>query len=179
MRLDSSTQVQNVAKDGIKTHPQYDNPPQTRVNDIALLKLPVPVQLNKYVGIVRLAFVNDNYEGELTTASGFGKTGDNSRTNELYWVNLRVYNNGDCATYYGPGLIDNSRLCTASGSAQNPMQTCQGDSGGPLVTASNNMQIGLTSFGYQSCETGSPAVFTRTSSHKRWIERTTGITFRN
>lgn len=177
MRLDSSTQVQNVAENGLKTHPGYDS--SSRVNDIALVKLPVPVQLNKYVGVVDLAINSDEtYEDELTTASGFGKTGDNSRTNELYYVHLRVMNNNPCSRYYSKGLIDESRLCTASGSAQHPMQTCQGDSGGPLVLASNRKQVGLTSFGYTSCEQGAPAVFTRINSHKEFIQRTTGIHFR-
>lgn len=178
IRLDSTTQVQNVVENGLKTHPGYDS--TSRVNDIALVQLPVPAQLNKYVGIVRLAINSDEtYEDELAAASGFGKTGDNSRTNELYFVNLRVMDNDRCSRYYSTGLVDDSRLCTASGSTETPMQTCQGDSGGPLVLAGNLMQIGLTSFGYKSCEQGAPAVFTRINSHKEFIQTTTGIHFRN
>lgn len=169
-------QSQIVPRSGLRTHPTYNR--ETKANDIALIRLPTGVQLNSKVGLVQLA-INDgsSYVNIITTASGFGKTGDNSRTDDLMYVNLRVIPNNECARSFMPGRIDHTRLCTGSGSPQNPMQTCQGDSGGPLVLSSNKMQIGLTSFGATSCEAGRPAVFTRINSHQGFIERTTGINF--
>lgn len=148
------------------------------MNDIGLVRLPTAARLTDRVGLVRLA-INDgsSYVNIVTTASGFGKTGDNSRTDDLMYVNLRVITNSECATRFRPGRIDNTRLCTGSGTPERPMQTCQGDSGGPLVLSSNTMQIGLTSFGGTSCEEGRPAVFTRINSHKNWIESTTQMNF--
>lgn len=169
-------QTQVIPRSGLKTHPQYNT--ETKANDIALVRLPTAAQLNNRVGLVRLA-INDgsSYVNILTTASGFGKTGDNSRTDDLMYVNLRVIPNSDCARSLIAGRINNTRICTGSGTPDHPMQTCQGDSGGPLVLNSNQMQIGLTSFGAKSCERASPAVFTRINSHKSYIERTTGMSF--
>ncbi|KAL5285101.1 hypothetical protein ACFFRR_007066 [Megaselia abdita] len=169
-------QSQIIPQSGLRTHPQYNT--ETKANDIALIRLPMSVQLNNRVGLVTLA-INDgsSYVNSITTASGFGKTGDNSRTDDLMYVNLRIIGNNECASYFRPGRVDGTRICTGSGTPQNPMQTCQGDSGGPLVLSSNKMQIGLTSFGATSCEKGTPAVFTRINSHKRFIERTTGLNF--
>lgn len=165
-----------VPRSGLRTHPRYDR--TTKVNDIALIRLPTSAQLNNRVGLVRIA-INDgsSYVGALATASGFGKTGDNSRTDDLMYVNLRVISNVECARSYASGGVDNSRLCTASGTLDRPRQTCQGDSGGPLVLSSERIQIGLTSYGKKSCVRGVPVVFTRINSHKNFIERTTQMAF--
>lgn len=160
----------------MRTHPNYNA--DTRRNDIALIRLPTAVTLNSRVGLIRLA-INDgsSFVNSVAVASGFGKTGDNSRTDDLMYVNLRVIGNNECEGEFRPGLIDGTRLCTGSGTPDRPMQTCQGDSGGPLVMNSNRQLIGVTSFGGKSCEMGKPAVFTRINSHKNFIERTTGMSF--
>lgn len=147
------------------------------MNDIALIKLPRAVTLNDRVGLVNLDINNGSpFLNVIATASGFGKTGDDSKTDDLMYVHLRVISNDECAQYYRPGRIDNSRLCTGSGTSNRPTQTCKGDSGGTLVQSSNKMQIGITSFG-KKCEDGVPAVFTRINSHKRFIEETTRMSF--
>lgn len=51
---------------------------------------------------------------------------------------------------------------------------CEGDSGGPLFTF-NNTLIGITSFGKETCEDGSPQVFTRVSEYTKWIKKVSGV----
>lgn len=169
-------QTQIVDRSGLRTHPRYDR--GSKVNDIALIRLRTPAQLNGRVQLVRLAINDDSsYINAVTTASGFGKTGDNSRSDDLMYVNVRVILNSDCVRSFRPDGVDRTRLCTESGTPGNPTQACKGDSGGPLVLSSNKVQIALTSYGGKSCERGIPVVFTRINSHKNFIERTTQMSF--
>ncbi|KAB7500752.1 Chymotrypsin-like protease CTRL-1 [Armadillidium nasatum] len=54
---------------------------------------------------------------------------------------------------------------------------CHGDSGGPLVSCNNGTRctlIGVVSFGFPLCRNvGLPAVFTRVTTYKRWIDLNT------
>lgn len=50
---------------------------------------------------------------------------------------------------------------------------CNGDSGGALV--SEGLQVGITSFNYQSCEAGKPSVFTRISEFTQWIQENSDV----
>lgn len=106
------------------------------------------------------------------TVSGFGKTGDDTKSShELRYTNLKVISNRVCSMSYRPGVVDGSKICCDS---RGPHSTCQGDSGGPLVLKGTYNLVGLTSFGGDSCEQGTPVVFTRVSAHKRFLEKYLG-----
>ncbi|KAL5288495.1 hypothetical protein ACFFRR_008991 [Megaselia abdita] len=163
--------------DYLITHPNYTR--KKVLNDIALIRLPQPLNYTDHIDEVDLR-INDKsyYVGKNVTASGFGKTSDSSKPSKtLMWTTLTVITNQVCARSYQSGLVDNTKLCTSAGTRFKPHSTCQGDSGGPLVLTESLEQIGLVSFGGDSCQRGTPVAFTRVSAHKGFIEDTTGISF--
>lgn len=149
------------------------------MNDIALIRLPEPLNYTDHIDKVELR-INDKstYVGKNVTSSGFGKTSDSSKPSKtLMWTTLTIITNRVCARSYQSGLVDNTKLCTSAGTRVKPHSTCQGDSGGPLVLTETLEQIGLVSFGGDSCQRGTPVAFTRISAHKDFIEDNSGLSF--
>lgn len=163
--------------DDLITHPKYSR--KKVVNDIALIRLPTPLNYTDHIDVVGLRIDDKStYVGKNVTASGFGKTSDTSKSSKtLMWTTLTVITNRVCARSYQSGLVDKTKLCTSAGNRIEPHSTCQGDSGGPLVLTDTLEQIGLVSFGGDSCERGIPVAFTRISAHKEFIEDNTGLSF--
>ena len=53
---------------------------------------------------------------------------------------------------------------------------CKGDSGGPMMCGcEHNVQAGITSFGDPDCSGRRPAVYTRVSEYRDWIQHYTGV----
>ncbi|KAH8395067.1 hypothetical protein KR215_009506, partial [Drosophila sulfurigaster] len=146
-------------------------------NDISLIKIPAVAYTTKIqpVTLPSVASSYSTYAGETVVASGWGRTSDSSSSvaTNLQYVDLTVITNTVCAATYGTSIVTSSNICV---STTNGKSTCNGDSGGPLVLKSNNVQVGLTSFGAAAgCEKGYPAAFTRTTSYLDWIKSNTGI----
>ncbi|CAG2066185.1 unnamed protein product [Timema podura] len=154
----------------------------TLFNDVALLKLPVPVQSNQYIQTISLAAGYNSFENHHAQVSGFGKTSDlpalsatsfvpdtNSVSSTLNYADLKVINNNECLRYYSPSIILDSTLCCATVSGGS---TCNGDSGGPLIMRNGGqpVQIGVVSFvSSKGCASGYPAGYARVSSFYQWI----------
>lgn len=142
-------------------------------NDIALLEIPFTEYSHniKPVKLPDMVKSNSSYAGESAIATGWGLTSNSaSSTPEmLHWVKLTVISNEACQRSF---QIPPSNICTATIEGSN---VCDGDSGGPIVLESNNVQIGVISFGVESCTKSVPAVYTRVTSYLKWIEEKTGI----
>jgi trypsin len=126
------------------------------------------------------------------TAAGFGVTemyDDGSYNNPatlLQTVNLEAMTNEECndskdanstEAVYQQGyqdLISPDMLC-ANGDGRD---TCVGDSGGPLViagsslTGEDDVQVGITSWGFQCGTDEFPGVYARVSHQYQWIRQT-------
>lgn len=168
-------QLRYVNKSDLHTHPFYN--PVTLRFDISLVHLQEALNYNENVSKIGIELNNQSasYAGERSTASGFGKTGDNQTSSDvLMYTSFEVISNQDCVKYYSPLVVDYSNICV---NTTGPHSTCQGDSGGPLVLDSVGKQIGLTSFGGSSCQQGIPVGFTRLSAHRFFIQFTTKMTF--
>ncbi|CAB3379401.1 Hypothetical predicted protein [Cloeon dipterum] len=156
-------------------HPNYSD--YTLVNDIALLKLPTPLNLTDYINVVKLPPASDatkTFVGVNATVSGFGRFTNNSTVSSyLNYVVLPVISNTECLSYYGSSVID-STLCCAT---QTNQSHCKGDSGGPLVYTDSDgsvVQIGVVSYGsIYGCDAG-PNGYARVSSFLNWMSATIG-----
>ncbi|XP_050314731.1 brachyurin-like [Anthonomus grandis grandis] len=169
---ESSRQTQTSAT--FIVHPSWDS--STLTNDVALVKLTTPAELNSYVQIIQLASGSNSYANNQGIATGWGKTIDSqsSVTDILRYETNTIMNNEQCKATDSDyaSVIKDTHLCQ---SGEGIRGICKGDSGGPLVT--NGVQVGITSFSYKSCEAGKPSVFTRITSFSDWITNNSDVTF--
>ncbi|KAJ3666931.1 hypothetical protein Zmor_002353 [Zophobas morio] len=158
-------------------HPEYRA--DAFYNDIALLKLDKPVEINSYV---RPACLNTNFDIPVSqvVATGWGLTQfSGSRSEDLQKVTLDITDHQMCNSNYrnirplNKGISNDKHICT--GSETEDRDTCQGDSGGPVQIHHNNDPklcmydiVGVISFG-KGCAQG-PSVNTRVSYYIKWIE---------
>ncbi|XP_009977998.1 PREDICTED: chymotrypsin-like protease CTRL-1 [Tauraco erythrolophus] len=85
----------------------------------------------------------------------------------LQQVALPLVSQRQCRQYWG-NQITSSMLCASGVGAS----SCQGDSGGPLVYQNGNIWtlIGIVSWGNSNCNVRTPAVYTRISRFRNWID---------
>jgi secreted trypsin-like serine protease len=168
---------QNLTVVQVIPHPNYQSG-QGFDNDMALLKLSAPAQLNGRVALVTLLTSpagNPLVEpGNLGTVTGWGTTSEaGSTSNVLMEVALPLISNASCSAAYN-GITDNM-LC--AGTPEGGKDSCQGDSGGPLVVPNPDggwLQAGVVSFGRGCARPGVPGVYARVSRYIDWINGHTG-----
>ncbi|KAI6077486.1 Chymotrypsin-like protease CTRL-1 [Aix galericulata] len=167
-----AVQVKTVTKvsrvDAAVTHPNWDS--YNLNNDITLLKLSSPAQLGPRVAPVCLAPANLALPSNLQcVTTGWGRTNTNSNALavRLQQVTLPLVSQSQCMQYWGSS-ITSSMLCAGGVGAS----SCQGDSGGPLVYQNGNVWtlIGIVSWGSSNCNIRTPAVYTRVSQFRNWID---------
>lgn len=133
-------------------------------NDIMLVKFSPPVTS---LPTVKLNFnTNFPYANQPMTIMGFGQTTDSyGYVHQLRSALVYEVPYSTCVAIY-PNIIEGQHICVENTA---PLHiTCAGDSGGPLVWGSGNLEIGVLSFGAQTCTDG-PSVFTRTSYYQSWL----------
>ncbi|KYO34936.1 kallikrein-14-like [Alligator mississippiensis] len=146
-------------------HPDYK--PRSKDNDIMLVKLCRPVQINKNVQSLALA-ASCPVPGMVCQVSGWGTTTspEVSYPNILQCANLTIIRPEVCHVIY-PNLFNQNIVCASGGK----VDACQGDSGGPLVC--NGKLQGIVSWGPQVCgDPNYPGVYTSVCRFKKWIEDT-------
>jgi secreted trypsin-like serine protease len=80
-----------------------------------------------------------------------------------------------CQTYFT--AKDNLQICNR-GLPEGGKDSCSGDSGGPLFIKNTTIISALVSYGYGCARKRVPAVNTRISAYKSWIQ-TTICTYNN
>ncbi|XP_044258985.1 serine protease snake-like isoform X2 [Tribolium madens] len=154
-------------------HTNYDS--FSFYNDIALVKLEKPIELNSYARPACL-YTEKSISVEKGIATGWGITSfpSHSQSDQLNKVELVFVSNELCNKTYDGFVVDDSQLCAGSG--KDEKDTCQGDSGGPLQIYHEGDDIlcmydvvGITSFGQFDCGLA-PGVYTRVSHYIKWIE---------
>merc|ERR1712088_969580 len=151
-------------------HKDFDS--RTLVNDIAILTLETPAKISGAVNVICLPDYVNSFVNRQVTVAGWGSKGEGkSQPKELYKVNVNVWSNNQCAAAYDhriPGEIKDSMICAAAPGKD----SCSGDSGGPLfLDQSNNVQIGIVSWGIGCARGDSPGVYTRVTKMMDWIKR--------
>lgn len=160
----------DVAK--IIMHEKY-NTPIRYSNDIALIKLMSPAELEVGVGLVclpdtghQLPFDNSNKTCWIT---GWGTlSAGGNQPNSLMQASVPLVSKQRCVNAF-PGEIDDSMLC--AGLDIGGVDTCQGDSGGPLVCEFNGTWYleGVTSWGYGCAQPGKYGMYAKVRSVKSWL----------
>lgn len=83
-----------------------------------------------------------------------------------------IVNQEKCATAYkNLAPITDRMIC--AGFDKGGKDACQGDSGGPLV--SNNVLVGVVSWGYGCAQANYPGVYSRVASVRNWISEQSGV----
>jgi len=170
-RADTNNTVSRVKR--VLWHMNYS--PHTNIHDIALFELETPVVFSKNISSVRLPSSDDDFSGQNATVTGWGRYKRKLRKTSpvLKEYTGLVVPPAMCAKAWKkfPGIVAyKDRHVCLNITMGTP---CHGDSGGPLVSCSGNActQIGVVSFGYPLCmNVGLPAVFTRVTHYRDWID---------
>ena len=165
--LSTGGTVYTVTKKWI--HPEYTT---NLRNDVGLLKIapscfcsPPSVTLNRDRSF-------PSTTGHPLTVIGFGRTAEGGGPSEiLQKLGVGFVNDDECATKYG-SFDQNIKMCADKDGGG----TCQGDSGSPLLNVDSVTgaisQVGIVSYGIDSCASNYPDYYARVSSFVDWVEAT-------
>lgn len=150
----------------IARHPNYS--PTTFDNDIALLKLPLPIKPSTGAAALTLPLL-DPSDFSTLTVTGWGRTsasGSNTLPSILQKASVKVMPRAECAIYWQATNSVTARMICAHNEKQS---ACAGDTGGPVVN--NGVLVGLVSWGPSTCVHDMyPNVYTSVASFRTWIE---------
>lgn len=159
-------------------HEKYDE--INYLNDIGLMKLAYPVQLNRKIQIACLPSISSrNYPqpGKDAWAVGWGTIDFGGPSSELLkMVKLDIYDPVACR-YVSTENTKNWSNQICCGDLSGGKDTCQGDSGGALyvidyVGSKLKYIVGaITSYGDFCALSNSPGIYTRVSAYLDWIYR--------
>lgn len=170
INLDDTTKGQIRYIKSIENHNKFDK--ATVMNDISVLKLRSPLELNNNVAVIDLANEVDPLENDQEyTIGGWGSVSGlwNAFPNTFQVLEgVPHYRMGKCI-----GKLKNINRKRHICAGCNPgYDSCAGDSGGPLWMAVDDTPLlyGITSWG-KDCATSLPGVYTKVSFFRRWIEK--------
>ncbi|XP_061221410.1 trypsin I-P38-like [Neopsephotus bourkii] len=137
-------------------------------NDIMLIKLATPAQLNAAVQTVALP-TSCVTAGTECLISGWGNTRSSGSAypDTLQCLKAPVLSSSACSRAY-PGEITNNMICV--GFLEGGKDSCDDDSGGPVVC--NGQLQGIVSWGVGCAQKGYPGVYTKVCNYVSWIRAT-------
>ena len=161
----------------------------TYKNDIALIRLTKPVELNRFVHPICFPKPGKSYirAGKITYVQGWGNTrkqpghqriGKLSQRLKHTWLPIAKENLCKSAVPKNAGYFADSMLCAGDGSGTR--DACYGDSGGPLViyekitgkdgkTIYKWTTVGIVSWGDGCAQKNAYGYFSRLSSYISWV----------
>ncbi|XP_022800427.1 anionic trypsin-1-like isoform X1 [Stylophora pistillata] len=166
--------VQDLRVRPIYRHPKY-NDPVMFANDVALLLLDRPVQLNSAVRPICLPDKDDK-PGTDCTVTGWGRLGHSgTHPDFLMQVTIPIVPYSTCQKIY-PGDVHESMLC--GGHLEGGKDACVGDSGRPYVCEHKNhiwKLEGIVSWGYGCGWENNLGVYTNVTHVRGWIKSVSHI----
>ena len=157
-------------------HPDYDD--DTTDNDFMLIFLNESANNNEFVRLNTDEATPET--GAAVTVMGWGDidpSDEQELSSELMEVDVNVITNEECDMSDGEfgsyeDQITSNMLCAREeGGGED---SCQGDSGGPLVIkgadASEDLQVGVVSWGIGCASEDYPGVYARVSAQYDWIK---------
>ncbi|KAH7640595.1 uncharacterized protein LOC124495712 isoform X2 [Dermatophagoides farinae] len=170
----TSRQLRPVVKTVRRMIVHRDFDPDTFDNDIALLELDTPFEMQPHIVPICMPNKDEDYVGQLAYVAGWGKLSyGGTIPSVLQTVRLPIIDNNLCQTMFADAghykYIRNSFLC--AGYTQGGRDTCEGDSGGPLMMKRDDVWtlIGTVSHGIKCAEPNLPGVYMKTWSYLPWI----------
>jgi secreted trypsin-like serine protease len=172
--------IYNITSESIFQHPDYNR--NTITHDITVIKLPERVKFTHNIKPICLPnkyFLSQTYVGEDVRVSGWGKPKDSASgiSPALKNTTVSVISNAQCRSFFR-SLVTGNLICVGTKFNASP---CRGDSGGPLIVKQQDqlgrpffMQVGIVSFGGNSCQRGFPVGFTRVTAFLDYISRMQG-----
>ncbi|KAF6769816.1 hypothetical protein AHF37_11751 [Paragonimus kellicotti] len=163
-------EVQRLRVSTVFIYPYYD--PSRIVNDIALLQLATPANLN--TGYVRLAPVVRSASvasaivaNTQCMVAGWGDTRNTGSNSVLRQATLPVIDFNLCNSWYS--TLTSVSFC--AGYEQGGVDACQGDSGGPLLchVGGQTVQAGIVSWGSDCAQPRQPGVYTNVAAFVNWF----------
>ncbi|XP_063044922.1 chymotrypsin A-like isoform X2 [Engraulis encrasicolus] len=169
-RSSNAEQIQVMQVGKVIMHPNYNQ--YTINNDIMLIKLASPAQINARVSPVCLAGSSDSFPGGMqcmTTGWGLTRHDAGNTPARLQQARLPLLTNQQCQQWWGNRITDIMVCAGASGAS-----SCMGDSGGPLVCQKSGSWclVGIVSWGSGTCSTNIPGVYARVTALRSWIDQT-------
>jgi len=170
--------AQTIQVEQVVIHPEFV--PATLLNDICLLKLKTPIEMNTHAQPVCLPEKDSRIdkvklgEGPLCYVAGWGRIGETEGTARiLQETQVPIIPNKVCDAAYARNKVHEDQMMCA-GYAEGGIDACQGDSGGPMICVENNQPVlrGVVSWGIGCARVGLYGVYTRTSSYIDWIKQT-------
>ncbi|XP_067831303.1 uncharacterized protein [Heptranchias perlo] len=158
---------QHIVAAKVIIHPLYN--PRTFDNDIMLVKLSKPVQLDDYAKPIQLSRACPS-PGLRCLVSGWGNLlndGGVQYPAKLQCLDLPLLPEDICRNVY-PGQITRNMFC--AGFLEGGKDACQGDSGGPVVC--DGKLEGIVSWGSGCAQRNFPGVYTKVCNYISWIRNT-------
>ncbi|CAH0728369.1 unnamed protein product, partial [Brenthis ino] len=167
--------VQDRKIRAIRMHPNFDKPPFH--NDVAIIEMDKPVELNDYVSPICLPHVEQLQSltlGELLIVAGWGKMNMSTeeRARILQYVSVPVVKSETCSSFVRGFKLLQSEICAG---AQQNKDACGGDSGGPLMKifdtpdGPKTFLMGIVSFGPTICGIRKPGIYTSVPHFLKWV----------
>ncbi|KAJ8958894.1 hypothetical protein NQ318_019662 [Aromia moschata] len=144
--------------------------------DIAVVALPTPVKLTRFIQTIGLPNPYDfteEFANRIARVSGWGITdlnNDTSYSPALLAIEHRIMTFTECIEAYFDYM--GYDMCVETNETESP---CVGDYGSPL-TIEGGIQVGIAAQDYDHCDRGSPFVYTRTLNFVTWIKEVTDYT---
>lgn len=131
-------------------------------SDIALIKLPLPVQFSKYIRPIQLSPVLPKIGMDAITA-GYGLVDVKLFPHNLQYTKFKIIDLNECIPNAQNFTPKHSRICAKDTRSR----LCFGDVGGPLVF--DGKLIGFAIYTHGDCEVGTQG-YTGIFAYIKWIE---------
>lgn len=180
LRLSNLTQhgiqIRTLAAENIIIHPKYS--PEHFESDIALVKIPEPVEYSKEVKPIQLPRTCDSNEKIHVIAVGHGPNKSNKEFSDiLRWAPLETIPRKKCTNAYPIFLLSQGMICAKSFGKQS---ICKNDNGGALLRRKDKTLIGIAQYMNENIGAlGLPQTFTNITPYLSWISHYTGLILPN
>lgn len=163
---------QDAGAKAIYIHSGYNS--STNENDIALVYLQQPFDINEKVGPICLSTEVDVQAGRMCMVTGWGSAARlHFSSASLFSAQLPIVSRQQCnaASAYG-GLVTENMVC--AGFKRGGRDSCHGDGGGPLMCQNTQGKwtlVGVSSWGEGCGLPNKYGVYTNIAYHQDWITR--------